>query len=53
MKDKPDLRRKLLTFFSTVITSYDTSQLVLENLPDVLVSQISSHRLNHSFEGHS
>ena len=53
LKEKPDLRRKILTFLSTVLTSYDTSHLVLENTPDLLVSLISNHRLNHSFDGHS
>ena len=53
MKDKPDLRKKILTFFATVLQSYDTSGLVLQDMPDLLISQISQHRVSHSFEGHS
>ena len=53
MKDKPDVRKKILTFFSTVLQSYDTSGLVLVDMPDLLVSQVSSHRLSLSFESHS
>ena len=53
MKDKPDIRKKILTFFSTVLQSYDTSSLVLQDMPDLLVSQISQHRLSLSFEGNS
>ena len=53
MKDKPDLRKKILTFFATVLQSYDTSGLVLQDMPDLLISHISQHRVSHSFEGHS
>lgn len=53
MKDRPDIRKKILSFFLTVLQSYDTANLVLTDLPDILVSQISSHRLSLSFESHS
>jgi hypothetical protein len=44
MKDKPDIRKKILSFFATVLQSYDTSALILSDMPDFLVSQISGHR---------
>ena len=53
MKDKPGIRKKISNFFSTVLWSYNTSTLVLQNMPELLVSTISQHRLNSSFEGHS
>ena len=53
LKDKPEMRRKLLTMLSTILTSYGTSALVLQDIPDLLVSQVAQHRLNLSFEGHS
>lgn len=53
MKDKPDLRKKILTLFALVLQSYDTSSLVLQDMPDLLISHISQHRLSHSFESHS
>ena len=50
-KEKNDMRKKIQLFLFQVITNYDTSQLVMEKIPDLLIGQVSQHRLSHSFEG--
>ena len=47
------MRKKILSFFTKVLQSYDTSALVLKDVPDLLIGSVSHHRLSHSFEGHS
>ena len=40
-KDKNDMRKKIQLLLFHVITNYDTSQLMMEKVPDLLISQVS------------
>jgi len=35
------------------ISHFDTSMVQMQDLPDLLIGQISQHRLSHSFEGNA
>jgi hypothetical protein len=53
MKTKNEIRKKIQQFMFLVISHFDTSMIQLHDLPDILIGQISQHRMAHSFEGNA
>lgn len=53
MKDKNGIRKKIQSLFAFIIQNYDTSQLAMDQLPDLLVDQVSIHKLDLSFQGNA
>ena len=53
LKDRYEHRQKILFLLNFVITNYETRNLQLDRLPQLLIGTIAQHRLSHSFDGNS